>query len=124
MCAPLPPRNTFLLPFKPASSHNPSETSCRRVDGVSPRYPARALYNRHHFGRQRGCSCRASLCRSLASPSHPTHLTTAAPRRAREGKVGFGGLVKSKTNSAKASSKGARHLLRSIATMKGRGAIV
>lgn len=62
-----PPRGTHPWPtLQPASSPKPSESSCRRVDRVSPRFPARALYNQHHFCRQRGCT----PCTSLSSPSH------------------------------------------------------
>lgn len=124
VCTPThsPPWGTHpWLTLQPASSPKPSESSCRRVDRVSPRYPARALYNRHRFCRQRGCTPRTSL-------SFPSHTDTSPNNSratvSRGGKVGYGVLVESKANGFKQSSKGAWCLLRGIATMKGSGAMV
>lgn len=115
------PLRNMSLTYPSASSPKPSESSCRRVERVSPRSPARALYNWHHFCRQRGCTPRTSL-------SFPSHMDTSPNNSrataSRGGKVGSGVLVESKTNGFKESSIGAWRLWRGIASMKGSGAMI
>lgn len=96
------------LPFSQPAIPNPLKAPAEELR-VSPRYPARALYNQHHFCRQWGCTPCASLSFPFRTDTSPNN--SHAPE-SWGGKVGYGVLTESKTNGFKESLKGAWRLLK------------
>jgi len=121
--APHPEKRIPDSPFSQAAAPSPPKAPAEELT----EFPLVSQPGRYVTGTVSAGSEDAARMQQPPLASHParTRLPTApAPRQVSEGKVGFGVLVRSKANNIKESPKGAGCLLRGIAAMKGRGAMV